>query len=175
VEIMARRINGPSQESLQAAKALNCVIKAAGANGMVAGQMSDILNEGKSINLETLNAIHSRKTGCLFTACFEAGGLLGAGDASAVEALALLGKAVGLAFQIKDDILDITATEETLGKPIGSDSKNQKSTYVTIYGLKGAEDEYRHISDKIMEMLKTINCKTSTLEKLVIGTLSRTK
>jgi len=169
VEVMARH------ESINAIKALNCVIKAAGANGMVAGQVSDIINEGKPIDEETLAAIHRRKTGCLFTACFEAGAILSGADTDLIKKLVKLGNTVGLAFQVRDDILDVTSTEENLGKPIGSDNKNQKSTYVSIHGLEAAEAEYQRLSMKTMEILASIPVKTNSLINLVSLTLTRTK
>jgi len=175
VEVMAQRISDLSEESHMAAMALNCIIKAAGVNGMVAGQMSDIINEGKKIDAQTLSEIHRRKTGALFTACFEAGAILGGGDKPLTENMIKLGRAVGMAFQIKDDILDVTSTAQALGKPIGSDSKNQKNTYVSVHGLGAAEGEYERICNEIMGMLESIPRKTTTLYKLVSETLARTR
>jgi len=175
VEVMARHIADASPKSQQAARALNCVIKAAGANGMVAGQVSDIQNEGKEINASTLAVIHRRKTGCLITACFEAGAIFGEAEASTITKTVKLGNMVGLAFQIKDDILDVTSSEENLGKPIGSDVKNKKNTYVTVHGLENAEAEYQHLSMAIMEVLADITFKTDALDKLVTMTLTRKK
>ena len=173
VETMARRICG--QESAAAAKALGSVIQGAGVNGMVAGQVSDIIHEGKPINAETLAAIHRRKTGSLITACLEAGAILGGGDTPTVEKMTKLGQVLGLAFQIRDDILDVTSTTEDLGKPVGSDSKNQKSTYVTVHGMAAAEAEYQRLSREAYEIVDSIPCKTETLRELVSQTISRVK
>jgi len=175
VEVMARHICDPSQESLNAAKALNCVIKAAGVNGMVGGQVSDIINEGQPIGAETLAAIHRRKTGCLITAALEAGAIIGSGDTLLIQEITKLGQVLGLAFQIRDDILDVTSTAEDLGKPIGSDSKNQKSTYVTIYGLDTARAEYENLSREVHEIVGRIPCRTGTLSTLVSQAIVRTK
>ena len=175
VEVMARRINNSSLDSLLAARALNCIIKAAGANGMVAGQMSDLINEGQPIDAETLTAIHRRKTGCLITACFEAGAILGGANDTLIQDMVKLGQVVGLAFQIKDDILDVTSTAETLGKPIGSDEANQKATYVSVHGLAAAEAEYERLSREAMSMLDAIPCKTDTLRSIISQTIARTK
>jgi len=175
IEVMARRIYGSSQESVHAAKALNCIIKAAGVNGMVGGQVSDIINEGKSVDAETLAAIHRRKTGCLIAACLEAGAILGGGDELVIQEMAKLGRILGLAFQIRDDILDVTSTAESLGKPIGSDSKNQKSTYVSIHGMGAAEAEYQRLSCEANHVLENIRCKTGALSNLITATVSRTK
>ena len=175
VEVMARRIEGTNHEITQAAKALNSVIKGAGANGMVAGQMSDIINEGKQVDAETLAAIHRRKTGCLIVACFEAGAILGGGDEAVIQKMIKLGEVVGLAFQIRDDILDVTSTAESLGKPIGSDNKNQKTTYVTVHGLEIAEKEYQRLSQEALAIVESLSCKTNTLHNLISQTIARTK
>ena len=158
-----------------AAKALYRIIKGAGINGMVAGQVSDILNEGKQVDAETLAAIHRRKTGALITACFEAGAILAGSDEAIVQKMTSLGAIVGLAFQIRDDILDVTSTAESLGKPIGSDSRNQKATYITVHGLEAAEAEYQRLSREALEAIDSIPCKTDALRNIVTQTIARTK
>jgi len=176
MEVMAGHICGNDvEESLQAAKALNCIVKSAGINGMVAGQVSDILNEGKAITPEILAAIHCRKTGSLITACFEAGAIFGGAIEITKLNIIKLGNIVGLAFQIWDDILDVTSTEENLGKPIGSDSKNNKNTYVSVHGLEAAEAEYKNLCSEAVDLLSVIPCKTDALYDLVSKTLSRMK
>ncbi|MCL2405856.1 MAG: polyprenyl synthetase family protein [Defluviitaleaceae bacterium] len=174
VEVMARRVHEGTHEQARTAQALYYVIKAAGVNGMVGGQVSDITNEGKPINAETLAAIHRRKTGCLITAALEAGAILGGGMAE-IQTMTKLGQVLGLAFQIRDDILDVTSTTENLGKPIGSDTKNQKATYVTIHGMAAAEAEYARLSHEAFNIVKEIECKTSALRDLVSQTIKRTK
>ena len=175
IEVMARRISGTPEESARTAKALNRVIKAAGVNGMVGGQVSDIINEGKPIDAETLSAIHRRKTGCLITASLEAGAILGGGQEEIIQEIAKLGQVLGLAFQVRDDILDVTSTAEKLGKPIGSDTKNQKATYVTIHGLDAAKAEYKNLSREAHAMVDKIPAKTGALSDLVSQTLIRTR
>ena len=175
VEVMARHVCSSLHISLRSAKALNCIVKAAGVNGMVGGQMSDIINEGKPIDADTLAAIHRRKTGCLISSCFEAGAILGGGNDTVVQEMADLGHSLGMAFQIRDDILDVTSTSKNLGKPVGSDTKNQKSTYVSIHGLAASEAEYERICCNINEALHKINVKTPSLQEIISQTLSRTK
>ena len=175
VEVMARHIDDSSAKSTRAAKALNCIIKAAGVNGMVAGQVSDIINEGRQVSAETLTAIHRRKTGCLITACLEAGAILGGADTPVIQEMAKLGRVLGLAFQIRDDILDVTSTAENLGKPVGSDSKNQKSTYVSVHGMATAEADYRRLSHEVCEIISNIPCKTDALRDLLLLTIERKK
>jgi len=175
VEVMAGHICCPTGVNINPAKALNCVIKASGVNGMVGGQVSDIINEGKPIDAETLAAIHRRKTGCLITASLEAGAILGGADEPAIHEMVKLGRVLGLAFQIRDDILDITSTSEKLGKPIGSDSKNQKSTYVTVHGMDAAKAEYQRLSREAHDIVDSIPVRTGVLSDLVSQTIIRTK
>jgi len=171
VEVMANRL----QDTPYAAKALTTVIKAAGVNGMVAGQVADIQNEGKKIDAETLAGIHRRKTGCLFTACFEAGAILAGAEDDILQNMVNLGGIVGLAFQVRDDILDVTSTEDKLGKPIGSDSKNQKTTYITLHGLEQAEAEYTRLITAAYDVLGRVQQKNDALHQLVTRTLHREK
>ena len=185
VEVMARHIcPAPSShegtlsseyinQCLLAAKALKRVMQNAGINGMVGGQMSDIINEGKPIDAETLAAIHRRKTGCLISASLEAGAILGHGDDATVKEMAKLGHVLGMAFQIRDDILDVTSSLENLGKPTGSDTKNQKSTYVSIHGLAASEAEYVRICDHIKEISAGIPQKTDNLNQIISQILTR--
>jgi len=175
MEVMARHICDPAGNGALAAKALNCVIKAAGVNGMVAGQVSDIINEGKLVDAETLAAIHRRKTGCLITASLKAGAILAGSSEAVIQQVEKLGQVLGLAFQVRDDILDVTSTSEDLGKPIGSDTKNQKSTYVTIHGLEAAKEEYQRLSQEAHEIVAAIPTKTGNLSNLVSQTIIRTK
>ena len=175
VEVMARRICEAPGESIKTAKALNSVIKAAGVNGMVGGQVSDIINEGKPIDAETLAAIHRRKTGCLITTSLEAGAIIAGADEPLIQEMVKLGQVLGLAFQIRDDILDVTSTAEKLGKPIGSDSKNQKATYVTIHGMDTTKAEYERLSREAHEIVDKIPAKTGALGDMVSRTLIRTK
>jgi len=175
VEVMARRICEAPGESVKTAKALNSVIKAAGVNGMVGGQVSDIINEGKPIDAETLAAIHRRKTGCLITTSLEAGAIIAGADEPLIQEMVKLGQVLGLAFQIRDDILDVTSTAEKLGKPIGSDSKNQKATYVTIHGMDTTKAEYERLSREAHEIVDKIPAKTGALGDMVSRTLIRTK
>jgi geranylgeranyl diphosphate synthase type II len=135
------------------ARAMAVIAKASGASGMIAGQAADMEYEGKEIDAATLTYIHANKTGALIASCLEAGAILGGADDEAVNGYAALGRKMGLAFQIRDDILDVTATEAQLGKPIGSDEKNLKNTYVSVHGLERAREEYKKLSAGILEDL----------------------
>jgi len=173
VEVMTRHIC--TEESQRAARALGCVIQGAGVNGMVAGQVSDIINEAKPIDGETLAAIYRRKTGGLIIASLQAGAILGGCDDITEAAFKNLGEAIGIAFQVRDDILDVTSTTSVLGKPTGSDARNQKSTYVSIHGMQAAEEEYLRLSQEAQQILASIPCKSDNLHMLVAATIDRTK
>ncbi len=117
-------------------KAIFLLAKAAGVSGMVGGQTADILMEGRPVDAETLSFIHSHKTGALIGASVEIGALLGKGNDKELYHLKKYGESLGLAFQIKDDLLDVEGDQEILGKPVGSDDRNQKATYPALFGLK---------------------------------------
>lgn len=111
---------------------------AAGACGMAGGQQLDIEAEGRSIGLDDLRRIHALKTGALIRVSVRAGALLAGAQKDVLDALSAYGEALGLAFQIADDILNVTSTEAALGKPVGSDADRDKSTYPAIMGIEGA-------------------------------------
>ena len=123
----------------RAAKAAGIIAHAAGAHGMVGGQVIDLLSEGKSISMATLKMMDEYKTGALVVAAAKMGCVLAGADAKQLEAAESYAKSIGLAFQIVDDILDVTSDTETLGKPVGSDNENDKSTYVSFMGLDDAK------------------------------------
>ncbi|MAI41183.1 MAG: polyprenyl synthetase family protein [Candidatus Azotimanducaceae bacterium] len=112
---------------------------AIGASGMIGGQLLDLSYEKKKIQLAQLEYMHSLKTGALITASARMGGLVAGADAATLSLLTNFGSALGLIFQIQDDILDCTGNEDQLGKPKGSDEKKGKATYVTILGLQEAD------------------------------------
>ena len=115
------------------------VAQAAGPFGMVGGQAIDLDSEGQQPTPEIMTLMHRLKTGALFRASLRAGALLAGGSEEAVQKLTEYAEQFGLAFQITDDILDVTGTEAVLGKPIGSDEKNHKATYVSMYSLSEAQ------------------------------------
>lgn len=114
------------------------VAQAAGPAGMVGGQAIDLGSEGQQPSPEVMKLMHRLKTGALFRASLRAGAMLGGGSDEDVQGLTDYAEQFGLAFQITDDILDVTGTEAALGKPIGSDEKNNKATYVSVYSLPEA-------------------------------------
>jgi len=115
--------------------ALRLISHASGTRGMVGGQVVDIESEGQEVTPETLEYIHAHKTGALLTASALVGALLCGADTAQQAALRRYGKSIGLAFQIADDILDIVGDQKKIGKPVGSDQKQDKATYPRLYGL----------------------------------------
>lgn len=126
---------------------------ACGERGMVGGQVDDILHEGKSADAATLRSIHTRKTGALLTASILSGAILSSATPAQEAALAECGEQVGVAFQIVDDILDVTGDDVTLGKPAGSDARLDKATYPKLYGLDESRRLARLAADQAVGVL----------------------
>lgn len=124
--------------SARTAKAMCAIAHGAGIYGMLAGQAADVALEGQLFDVKTLAFIHLNKTAAMIRGALEAGAILGGADEETANGYALAGQNIGLAFQILDDILDVTSTTEELGKPVHSDEKNKKTTYVTVFGIEEA-------------------------------------
>ena len=137
------------------ARALQVLAKKAGIYGMIGGQVCDIEAEDSTepINGEQLMFIHEHKTAALIQAAMMMGGILAGASDEEVARLEQSAYDLGIAFQIQDDILDVTSTFEELGKPIGSDEKNNKQTYVSIYGLDHAKAEVKRLSEEAISLL----------------------
>lgn len=162
-------------QSLTIGKALGILAEKAGIYGMIGGQVVDVLATGKPLSREELDFIYELKTGALIKASMMIGAVLaGASDAdiSKVEQIA---SDVGLAFQIQDDILDVTSTTEELGKPVKSDEKNEKTTYVTLRGLEQSEKDVTRISGEAIRLLDEIDAKNPFLELLIRELIHRKK
>lgn len=145
--------------------------KASGARGMVEGQMQDMLSENKQVSLETLENIHKNKTGQLLKYSIMAGAYLGNASDENLDHVTTMAEALGLIFQIQDDILDITGDSDVIGKPTGSDESNQKSTYPQLLGLDGAiEQKEKYVAIALHE-LKAAGVEGTVLSEL-IGYLS---
>lgn len=119
-------------------KAAACLGEKSGTRGMIGGQVADITYENKEVDMDVIGYIHQHKTSALIEAAFMMGGYLAKCPENSVKNLQRIGRCIGLAFQIQDDLLDITSTEEVLGKPINSDQKNHKITYVDLKGIDGS-------------------------------------
>lgn len=146
---------------------------AAGANGMVGGQALDLASEGKHISRETLYRMHMAKTGALFHSAIRSGAILAGASDNTLTALTEYADAFGLAFQITDDILDVTGDEETIGKPVGSDERNHKSTYVTLTSLDEAKALARETVDRARRALLPLGGKAEFLDELAEYLIAR--
>lgn len=146
-----------------------------GIYGMLGGQSVDVTNEGKPISREMLDYIYENKTSALIEASMMVGAILAGASKEEVGKIEAIGNRVGLAFQIRDDILDITSTMEELGKPVFSDEKNHKVTYVTLRGLEQAKKDVETISEEAVNMLEGFPQKNTFLQELVRYLVNRKK
>ncbi|MCI9125729.1 MAG: polyprenyl synthetase family protein [Eubacterium sp.] len=159
----------------KAAKAFQIIAKKAGAFGMVGGQTVDIVSEGKEIDLDTIMYIHNLKTAALIEASMMTGAVLGGADNEEICIVEKIAKNIGIAFQIQDDILDITSTTEVLGKPVMSDEKNHKITYVSICGLDKSKENVAKYSEEAMNLLDGLHRENLFLKQLIINLINREK
>lgn len=160
-----------------AAKALRVLAKKSGVYGMVGGQVVDVEMNGVVPDMDMLKFIYEKKTSALLEASFMIGGILAGASEDEVSQLEAVGSNIGIAFQIKDDILDVTSTTEILGKPVGSDAKNDKSTYVAFMGMEAASDAVRDYTDKAVRIFDELaNGKDGEfLRELLISLVNREK
>lgn len=141
------------QQDMRYLRAAGTIGSLCGVRGTIGGQVADLLSEGHKADKDVLLYIHEKKTAALIQAALKAGAIIGGAGEDELEQLDKIGYKMGIAFQIKDDLLDITSTAEVLGKPIGSDEKNQKSTYITVFGIEKAEEDYLRLSGEVCEGL----------------------
>ncbi len=139
------------------------LMRASGAVGMIGGQQLDLDGEGQAHSLDQLERIHTAKTGALITAAARIGGLAAGVSPARLDALGRYGRAVGLAFQIADDVLDVTATSDELGKTAGRDLALQKSTYPALLGVDGAMHRARSLVDSACAALREVGLLTPAL------------
>ena len=149
--------------------------RAAGQNGMVGGQAIDLESEGKQIPLERLREMHMGKTGALFRAAVRSGAILAGATDDQLAALTKYADAFGLTFQITDDILDVVGDEATIGKPVGSDERNHKSTYVTLLSLEKAQALAKETVDDAIAALASFGPEADFLRDLVQMLIERKK
>lgn len=149
-------------------KAMNVIAEAAGVKGMIAGQTVDLESEGRSISVETLEYMHRCKTGALIKAPVLSAAILCGAGGREYEALEEYSACIGLAFQIKDDIMDVEGSFEAMGKPVGSDAANEKSTFATLYGLEGSKEMLASTVKKAIEALRIFDGKAAFLEELAV-------
>ena len=147
---------------------------ALGSTGMIGGQVVDLESEGKKINPEILEYIHIYKTGFLIRACIRCGGILGQATEEQVSSLSRFGSHIGLAFQIIDDILDVTGDQEKLGKDIGSDLNKDKATYPALYGLEESRRKAEDLIKESLDCLKKFDNRADPLREIARFFVQRT-
>ena len=154
-------------------KAISIISRAAGIFGMVGGQTADILMEGKDIDSKTLDFIHRCKTGALIQTSVEVGGLLGGGTGEEIRHLKKYGMALGLIFQIIDDILDVEGDKALIGKPVGSDARKKKATYPALFGVDGARESANFLLNEALSSLTLFDEKAEPLRAMAYYVMER--
>ncbi|MDR2903817.1 MAG: polyprenyl synthetase family protein [Clostridiales bacterium] len=155
-----------AQPAAKNIRALRVIAEAAGVSGMIGGQTADILSEYKNADSRELLYIHKHKTGALIAAAMRAGALLGGASAAETENVGGIGEKLGLAFQIKDDILDVTGSLEKLGKNIRADERSHKTTYVSVHGLERAQKDYMALCEEIAAAIGALSGDNQFLLRL---------
>lgn len=162
-------------QSERIGKAMQILSHKAGIYGMIGGQVVDVKSSGEVISGEKLDYIYKLKTGALVESSMMIGAVLAGAEEAQVSVVAAIAQKVGLAFQIQDDILDVTSTPEILGKPINSDAKNEKTTYVTWKGLEEAQSHVATISKEAIEQLNGLCPADTYLAELFESLIYRNK
>lgn len=163
------------EDAERVAKALKILGRKAGIYGMIGGQVVDVQSTGKAVDQETLDFIYELKTGALLEASMMVGAVLAGATEEEVAVIEQIASDVGIAFQIRDDILDETSTLETLGKPIHSDERNEKTTYVTLKGLEQATKDVEEISARGLKRLAELPYENEFLTELIKALVYREK
>ncbi|SCX07634.1 geranylgeranyl diphosphate synthase, type II [Lachnospiraceae bacterium YSD2013] len=166
-----------TKDPVKTANALKILARKAGIFGMVGGQAVDVHCEKNNdpLTQEKLLYIHENKTAALIEAAMMIGAVLGGASQADVKKMEEAASAIGIAFQIRDDILDVVGTFEELGKPIGSDADNDKDTYVTLFGFDKAKEDVQMYSDKALSIIESFGGDKEFLLKLVESLISRNK
>ena len=156
-------------------RGLSVMAEKTGIHGMLGGQSVDVENDGTPLTKEMLDYIYRNKTSALIEAAMMTGAILAGADENSVAIIEEAAGKIGLAFQIQDDILDVTSTEEELGKPVHSDEKNNKVTYVTLFGREEASRQVKELSEDAVSLLKGLNKNNEFLYLLVEKLINRRK
>ncbi len=166
---------GPGEKAGLVARAMGLLAAKTGIYGMIGGQVVDVELTGRPVGREQLDFIYRLKTSALLEASMMTGALLAGAEEDQLRTVEQIAAAVGLAFQIQDDILDVTGTPEQLGKPVLSDEKNQKTTYVTLEGLEKAREDVARISAEALKLLHSLPGENLFLEELIQMLVTREK
>ena len=163
------------EESLRIGQALRVLARKAGIYGMIGGQVVDVKESGHQIDEEVLDFIFRLKTGALIESAMMIGAILAGASKEDVKSMQKVAGKIGMAFQIQDDILDVTSTTEQLGKPVHSDEKNEKTTYVTLKGIEQAHKEVERMTEEAIDELKKFPAGDDFLEQLLKSLVYREK
>lgn len=174
-ETACRAFEEESEHALRIGKALKILADKAGIYGMIGGQVVDVQESGKAVSGEVLDFIYRLKTSALIEASMMAGAVLAGAEEGQVSRMEQIAGKIGLAFQIQDDILDVTSTSQELGKPVHSDEKNNKVTYVTLFGVEKASEQVQKLSEQAETVLEGLSSKNKFLTALVMEMASRRK
>lgn len=161
--------------NVQVGKALTVLATKAGIHGMLGGQCVDVESEGRPVTEETLRFIYHLKTGALLESSMMIGAILAGATNSEQRKVEQAAGELGLAFQIQDDILDVVSTTENLGKPVGSDEKNHKTTWVTLFGIEQAKQEVQQLSQHSAALMDELVVKNEFLTRLMLELIHREK
>ena len=151
---------------------VNSLAKACSYNGMVEGQMKDMQLD-KTVSVDALDLMHEQKTGRLIEASIELGGLIGGLNSDELSILKAYGQKIGLAFQIRDDIIDVESPSSESGKPQGSDAMKEKITYPSLVGIKESKIRSQELADEALEILSSLNLKTDKISSLTSYVVTR--
>ena len=174
-ETAAKAFTLHPEKSLEIGKAMQVLAGKAGIYGMIGGQVVDVQSAGESVSKDVLDFIYELKTSALIESSMMIGAILAGASQENIKMIETIAKNVGIAFQIQDDILDVTSTAEVLGKPILSDEKNEKTTYVTLVGLEKAKEYVETVSMEAVDLLHRFEAKDSFLEELLKALIHRQK
>lgn len=174
-ETACRAFDIAPEESGHIGQALKILAGKAGIYGMIGGQVVDVKESGHILTGDMLDFIYRLKTSALIESSMMIGAVLAGAGAEDTEKMEQIARGIGLAFQIQDDILDVTSTTEVLGKPVHSDEKNEKTTYVTWKGLEGSKQEVSRMTEEAVRALRTIQPDGGFLEELLKSLVYREK
>lgn len=172
-ETAFRAFAAEPEKSMLISRALIVLGEKAGIHGMIGGQVIDVKETGHQISKEVLDSIYELKTAALIEASMMIGAILGGASEEDLKKVEKIANYVGIAFQIQDDILDVTGTEELLGKPLHSDEKNDKTTYVTLMGIESAQKEVERLSKDAVVLLHQLPGENRYLEQLLVQLVHR--
>lgn len=164
-----------SSSYIQIAAALQVLSAKTGISGMLGGQSVDVTNEGKELSLEMLDYIYKNKTSALIECSMMVGAILAGAAPAQIDIMEKAGYCVGMAFQIQDDILDVTSSTEELGKPVLSDARNEKTTYVTCKGIEQARLDVERYSQEALQLLDGLEQQNLFLYSLIEFLITRKK